>query len=164
MLHRTSITLILAKGDVLLAQNKRPEAEAQFQRAMELDADNDELYVKFGQYFLATQQWKKAEAVYLKFATQKPKSEAPQLLLGEYYTFLGAGSKALEYFKNAVALNPESRQAQHAVTNFYLDNRKWDDAEALISMALKENKKDLIAQVFQGRLLLGQGKSTFSTR
>ncbi len=157
--NSTSVMLILAKGDVLLAQDKRPEAEVQFHRAMKLDADNDELYRKFGQYFLSTQQWKKAEEVYLQFATQKPKGEAPQLLLGEYYTFLGVGSKALEHFKKAVILNPESRPAQHAMTNFYLDNRKWDDAETLVSAALKENKKDLIAQVFQGRLLLGQGKA-----
>ena len=154
-----SIMLILAKADVLLVPGERQEAEAQFQRALELDVENDELYAKFGIYFLATQQWEKTEEVYLKFATQKSMSETPQLLLGEYFTFLGAGSKALEHFKNAAHLNPDSKPSQHAVMNFYLDNRQWDDAETLVSAALQENENDLVARVFQGRLLLGQGKA-----
>ena len=52
--NSTSITLILAKGDLLLLQGKQPEAEAQFQRALDLGADNDAPYAKLGKYYLAT--------------------------------------------------------------------------------------------------------------
>ena len=65
----------------------------------------------------------------------------------------------MEHFQKAVELKPESTSARNAVINFYLDNRKWDDAELLVSAALEQNKNDLLAKVFQGRLLLGQGKS-----
>ena len=107
------------------------------------------LYAKLGQYYLATQKWKEAEAVYQKLANRKPGSEVPQILLGEFYTFLGAGAKALEHFQKAVELNPQSKPARNAVINFYLDNRKWDDAEKkLVSAALEEKSKDLLAQVF----------------
>ena len=97
--------------------------------------------------------------MYQKFSNRKPESETPQILLGEFYTFLGAGAKALEHFQKAVALNPKSKPARNALIHYYLDNRKWDDAEKLISEALEENKNDLLAQVFQARVLLGQRKA-----
>lgn len=50
----------------MLIQGKQPEVEAQFQRALELDANNDVLYVKLGKYYLATKKWKEAEEVYQK--------------------------------------------------------------------------------------------------
>jgi len=157
--HNTSITLILAKGDLLLVQGKQTEAEVQFHRAMELDRDNDALYAKLGTYYLVTQQWKHAEEVYQNFASRKPDSETPQILLGEFYTYFGAGFNALEQFKEAVELNPQSRPARNVLINFYLDNRQWDDAEPLILAVLDKNKKDLLGQVFQARLLLGRGKT-----
>ena len=53
--HNSSSTmLILAKGDLLLVQGKQSEAEALFQRALTLDADNDALYAKLGKYYLVT--------------------------------------------------------------------------------------------------------------
>ena len=157
--HSTSTILILATGDLLLVQGKQAEAEAQFQRALELDADNDALYAKLGKYYLATQKWKQAEEVYKKLGDQKPDSETPQILLGEFYTFVGDGPKALEHLKKAVALNPKSKPARNALINFHLDNRKWADAEKLISAALEKSKNELLVQVFQGRLLLGKGKT-----
>ena len=50
---------MLAKGDLLLIQGKQPETEAQFQQALELDANNDALYVKLGKYYFATKNRKK---------------------------------------------------------------------------------------------------------
>ncbi|MDH5774849.1 MAG: tetratricopeptide repeat protein, partial [Nitrospirota bacterium] len=155
---KDSTTLILAMGDLLLIQGKRSEAEEQYQRALDIDSNNEALYAKLGQYYLGTQQWKKAEEVYQQLANRQPQLETPQMLLGEYYTYMGSGSKALEHFQKAVELKPQSEPARQALINFHLDNQQWDEAEKLIQSSKENSKKNIVQQVFQGRLLLGRGK------
>ena len=102
-----STTLILAKGDFYLLQGKNTEAEAQYQRALEVDPENDGLYVKLARYYQATQKWKETEEVYQRLATRKPASEIPQILLGEFYTFMGDGAKALSAFSKGGGVKPQ---------------------------------------------------------
>jgi tetratricopeptide (TPR) repeat protein len=157
--NRTSTTLYLAKGDLAVLQGKPSDAEAHYQRTLELNPDQDGLYAKLGQFYVATQQWEKAEHLYKKLADRKPQSDTPHLYLGEFYTFMGAGPQALAQFKHALTLNPASVAAQHSLINCYLINRQWKNTKALITSALQDNAHDVLAQVFQARLWLGQGKT-----
>jgi tetratricopeptide (TPR) repeat protein len=152
-----STTLILAKGDLYLLQGKNTEAETQYQRALEIDPENDGFYVKLARYYQATQKWKETEEVYQRLATRKPASEIPEILLGEFYTFMGDGAKALAHFQKGVELNPKSEPARNSLINFHLDNRQWDDAEKLVNSAVETRSKDPMIKVFEARLLLGRG-------
>ena len=125
---------------------------------MELEPENDGLYVKVARYYQATQKWKEVETVYQRLATRKPASEIPQILLGDFFTFMGDGAKALTHYQKGVEFNPKSDQARNSLINFHLDNRQWDDAEKLVKPAVEAKSKDLETQVFEARLLLGRGK------
>ena len=153
-----STTLILAKGDFYLLQGKPAEAEAQYRSALELEPENDGLTVKVAKYYQASQQWKEAEEVYQRLATRKPANEIPQILLGDFYTFMGDGAKALSHFQKGVEINTKSDQARYALINFHLDNRQWDEGEKLLTPVLAAKSKDLVPKVFEARLLLGRGK------
>ncbi|MDR4483501.1 MAG: tetratricopeptide repeat protein [Nitrospirales bacterium] len=152
-----STVLNLAKGDLYLLQGKNTEAEVQYQRVLELDPKNDGLYVKLASYYQATQKWKESEEVYQLLATRNPTSEMPQILLGEFYTFMGDRAKALAHFQSGVELNPKSDPAKHSLINFYLDHQQWDDAENLVKSLSEAKSKNIVTKVFMARLLLGRG-------
>ena len=65
--------------------------------------------------------------------------------------------KRLAHFQKGVELNPKSEPARNSLINFHLDNRQWDDAEKLVKPALETKSKDLVAKVFEARLVLGRG-------
>jgi tetratricopeptide (TPR) repeat protein len=152
-----SPTLILAKGEFYSLQGRNTEAEALFQEVLVLDPENYDYYAKLAGYYQATQKWKEAEEVYQLLATRKPASEIPQILLGEFYTFMGDGSKALAHYQKGVELNPESDPARNSLINFYLDNRQWDDAEKLVKPLLEVRSRSIVTKIFEARLLLGRG-------
>ena len=152
-----SPTLILAKGEFYLLQGRNTEAEALFQEVLVLDPENDGYYVKLAGYYQTTQKWKEAEEVYQRLANHKPASEIPQILLGEFYTFMGDVAKAAVHFQKGVELNPKSDPARNSLINFYLDNQQWHEAEKLLKPLLETKSKSIMTMIFEARLILGRG-------
>ncbi|HYG80685.1 MAG TPA: tetratricopeptide repeat protein, partial [Pyrinomonadaceae bacterium] len=128
-------------ADVLFAQEKRPEALAALNRAIELDPKRVESVIALAKYYIRTNDIAKAEEIYRRAISV---NEASALAHTEYAKFLvqaGRIDQAEAEFRRAVEVEPQNRDARFVLASFYLVNKRLDKAEEAYK-ALAELDRD----------------------
>jgi tetratricopeptide (TPR) repeat protein/peroxiredoxin len=96
------------KGDVLYAQNKKKEAEAEYQKAVRKDAEPFQSAVKYnqlGRLYANSGQYKKARELYDEALTIDPYYIEGTTNKGVTYEKEGKWDKALESYRQALAFD-----------------------------------------------------------
>lgn len=83
-------------------------------------------------------------------AAAEPKNFAVQMKTGDMYAQIGRFDKAIEFYKQGIALKPDDFQANVVIANAYFDSGKYEDAESFYSKALLINPKDINARTDLG--------------
>jgi len=143
-------------GRLYASQARLPEAEAQYRRALSLDA-------KFGPglYNLALLQRSTGKAQDAE-QTFRQLSELPDTNLDYLYAAYlfsnGQRDKAVQEFERLAKKYPGDRPTRTRLVSAYLAVNRPADAESLLNAALKKNPSDVDALVQRGWFYLRIGK------
>ncbi len=128
-------------ADVLFAQEKRQEALAELNRAIELDPKRVESVIALAKYYIRTNDIAKAEEVFRRAVSVNEASALGHIEYAKFLVQAGRRDQAEAEFRRAVEVEPQNRDARFVLASFYLVNKQVDKAEAAYK-ALAELDKD----------------------
>lgn len=132
-------------------------AIAEFERAIELEPQNSDVYQRIGQVYESTGQLSKAEAAFDKAVALDPQFFQPYLALGLFHYNRGEFAKASELFQKAALLGPDEANTHYSLGSTYIDLGKYEDAERELQRAtsIVDNSKSRdalgLAMFYQGK-------------
>jgi tetratricopeptide (TPR) repeat protein len=127
-------------GSVLFAQDKKPEAFAELNRAIEIDPKRVESYLSLARLHALTNDLVTAESIYQR-AISVNGSPLAHYEYGKFLVQIKRLDNAETEFQKAVQADGNNREARFILASFYLVNRRWDKAEEAYK-ALAELDKD----------------------
>lgn len=146
-----------------LAAAGKPEAEQYLRTATKLtptsqpDRGRERAWMALGHVL---EQSDPIEAVnaFRQAAVLDPKNPEPHLLAGAALE-RAKNPEAEQEYQTALALDPHSQDAMTALTNFYMDQHRFADAEALLRKLLVVRPNDASVHFQLGRMLAISGKN-----
>ncbi|HEV8589388.1 MAG TPA: tetratricopeptide repeat protein [Pyrinomonadaceae bacterium] len=137
-------------GSVLFAQDKKQEAFAELNHAVELNPKRVESYLSLARFYLLTNDIATAEATYQRAISVSGGAAMAHYEYGKFLVSAQRFDAAEAEFQKAVQAEPNNREAQFILASFYLVNKQFDKAEVAYK-ALAELDKDKP----EGRSVLG---------
>ncbi len=137
-------------GSVLFAQDKKQEAFAELNHAVDLNPKRVESYLSLARFYVLTNDIATAEATYQRAISVSGGSAMAHYEYGKFLVGAQRMDQAEVEFQKAVQTEPQNREAQFILASFYLVNRQLDKAEAAYK-SLAELDKDKP----EGRSVLG---------
>lgn len=110
--------------------------------------------IEQGKKFFRAEAYKKAEAVFLKVLAGKKEFADVYNMLGVIYHQTGQFSKAIEYFNQALKINPRYTEALINLSVLYNDLGEYKQAKSLIEKSKKvgKNGKEKLDPFIKGKL------------
>lgn len=145
-----------------LAQAGQPDAEQFLRAATKLSPQSNpkegkkQAWMALGQLLQSTKP-DEAAAAYKQAALLDPADAGPRLSAGAALEKTNPPEAEKEY-QQALALAPQSADALTALTNFYMRQRRFSDAEALLRKLVDVHPNDAAAHLQLGRMLAISGK------
>jgi tetratricopeptide (TPR) repeat protein len=137
-------------GSVLFAQDHKPEAFAELNRAIELDPQRVESYLSLARFYAHTKDLVTAEATFQRAIAVNGASALAHYEYGKFLVQLNRLEVAETEFLKAIQVDSNNREARFVLASFYLVNKRFDKAEEAYK-ALAELDKDKP----EGRSVLG---------
>jgi len=128
-------------SSVLYAENKKDEALAELNRAIEIDPKRVPSYLSLARFYTVTNDRAKAEEVYKKAISIDPNSALAHTEYGKFLVQGNRPSEAEAELKKAVEVAPSDHDARVTLAGFYLVNKQFDKAEEAYK-ALADLEKD----------------------
>jgi tetratricopeptide (TPR) repeat protein len=116
-------------GSVLFAQNKKPEAFAELNRAIEINPKRVESYLALARFHALTNDLATAEAIYQRAISVNDGSALAHYEYGKFLSQIQKLDAAEAEFQKAVQVDSNNREARFILASFYLVNRRLDKAE-----------------------------------
>lgn len=116
-------------SSVLFAQDRKDQALAELNQAIELDPSRAESYLSLSRFYLVTNEPAKAEEVFKKAISVNPGSALVHTEYGKYLVQVHRMPEAEAELKKAVEVAPSDRNARFVLASFYLVNKQLDKAE-----------------------------------
>lgn len=141
------------RGRILAAQQKWPESQAMFEKAIELGPDN---FANYRTLLLFFQQQKKIEEVEKLLATMQEKfPDNPQshIMMASLYQGRKQMDKAEQELRKAIALEPDTMAYRLMLLDLYKAQNKLTEAEQELRLFLKEKPDALELQTALADLL-----------
>jgi tetratricopeptide (TPR) repeat protein len=148
----------LELGSVYGQQDKLPEAEDFFKKAIELNPGSDKACSELGWLYRYQGKYSQAEEIFKKAIELNPKNDNAYFGLGILYRDQGNYSQAESMFKKAAALYPENNNACIGLGWLYIDPVNYPRTEYVYKKAVEINKKNEKAYLELGSLYQSQGK------
>jgi serine/threonine-protein kinase len=116
------------------------QAEADFQRAIELEPANGDAWRRLGDTYQHDSQPKRALEAYSKAIEVEPDYYKNYMLLGGFYFVNGDYDEAIVQYKKTVELAPNLAEAHYRLATPYLNTGRYEDAdrELKVSIGLQE--------------------------
>ena len=141
-----------------------PEAEADFQKALQLRPNEDARYVLFltrGILHFEQREWERAAADFKSAMALKPEQYNAYLNLAQVYLAQGQSEEAAGQVRAALRLRPPSQ----VVAAYHLErgrsllrDRKYEDADRACAAALELSPHQPLPHEVRGRALLALGR------
>lgn len=128
-------------GSVLFAQDKKTEAFAELNRAVDLNPQRVESYLSLARFYVQTKDMATAEATYQRAISVSGGSALAHYEYGKFLVWNNRLDVAEAQFQSAVQAEPANREARFILASFYLVNKRLDKAEEAYK-ALAEIDKD----------------------
>jgi tetratricopeptide (TPR) repeat protein len=116
-------------GSVLFAQDKKTEAFAELNRAIEIDPKRVESYLALARFHSLTNDLATAEAIYQRAIAVNDGSALAHYEYGKFLSQIQRVDAAEAEFQKAVQVDGNNREARFILASFYLVNRRLDKAE-----------------------------------
>ncbi len=137
-------------GSVLFQQDKKPEAFAELNRAIEIDPKRVESYLSLARFYALTNDKATAEATFQRAIGVNQSSALAHYEYAKFLVQTNRVDAAENEFNLAVQVDPNNREARFVLASFYLVNKRYAKAEDAYK-ALAELDKDKP----EGRSVLG---------
>lgn len=137
-------------GSVLFQQDKKPEAFAELNRAVDLDPQRVESYLSLARFYALTNDMTTAESTFQRAIAVKNSSALAHYEYAKFLVQTNRVDAAENEFQVAVQAEPANREARFVLASFYLVNKRYAKAEDAYK-ALAELDKDKP----EGRSVLG---------
>jgi tetratricopeptide (TPR) repeat protein len=131
--------LYASAGLVQFARGDRKAAEAMFRTAIEVAPKSVQARLSLAGFMWADKRLPEAEALLKEAVALDPKNLSANLAFGRFLTANRRGAEAEPYFK-AIAETTGTHQAQMALADFYLGQRRQDEAASILE-ALAANRE-----------------------
>ena len=128
-------------GSVLFAQDHKPEAFAELNRAIEIDPKRVESYLSLARFHAQSNDPTTAESIYQRAISVNGSSALAHYEYGKFLVQSKRLDNAETEFQKAVQVDEANREARFILASFYLVNRQFPKAEAAYK-ALAELDKD----------------------
>ena len=119
---------ILMAG-VLFAQQKKDQAFAELNRAIEIDPKRVESYLSMAKFYLANRELQKAEELFLRAISVNANSPVAHTEYGKFLSQSNRPAEAEAELRKAVEVGPTDRNARFVLSSYYLVTRQYDKAE-----------------------------------
>jgi len=133
-----------------------------FKKAIGLNSENDETYVRLGLTYQERGKLSQAEDSFKKALELNPKNDDAYVRLGEFYRDNGNPKQIENSLKKALELNPKNDNAYVGLGWFYEKQNKYSQAEDSLKKAIGLNPENDEAYFRLGMIYLNQGKVTQS--
>lgn len=107
-----SINTVLNLASVLHKQGKDNEAITYYKKAETMNANNEIVLMKLGEYYLDTNNNSKALDYFTRSLNINPNNSNTNCLVGDLYIKTKEKEKAIDYYKKALEINPNNADAQ----------------------------------------------------
>jgi tetratricopeptide (TPR) repeat protein len=149
--------MLLVNGSRMLARGKHNTALPLLQEAYEMDPDHPDAALNLGGAYILAGKFSRAIPVLEKLSEQEPANAMLWINLGAAY--LGNPvlaldrhqQKAIEAFRQALALDPEAPSAAYNIGLIYRDRGELDEAITWFREALRSNPDDGDAHMLLAR-------------
>jgi FimV-like protein len=111
-------------GLVALMDNRTEDAEAAFQKAIELDPADASGYEQLARLYAKTGRLNEAVTTYEKAIKARPEDPNLHYFLGTLYSFGGAQDKAIECYENAIKYGPDLAYPKNDLAYIYAESGK----------------------------------------
>ena len=128
-------------GSVLFAQDHKPDAFAELNRAIEIDPKRAESYLSLARFHSLTNDLATAESIYQRAISVNSSSPLAHYEYGKFLVQIKRLDNAETEFQKAVQADGNNREARFILASFYLVNRQIAKAEEAYK-ALAELDKD----------------------
>lgn len=146
----------LVMGRFYLVTRRYPEAEAQFRRAIALDAGYASAWMDLGMLLFHENRAADAAPVFRQLAAFPEKTYHPVYAL--YLLETGQRDLAIAELERLAKQDPADRAARTRLVKMYLLAGRRADAERILSHAIAANSKDADALLQRSEMFLAAGK------
>jgi tetratricopeptide (TPR) repeat protein len=116
-------------GSVLFAQDRKPEAFAELNRAIELDPKRLESYLSLARFYALTKDLPTAESTFQRAISVNSAAALPHYEYAKFLVQTGRADAAEAEFIKATQVEPANREARFVLASFYLVNKRFEKAE-----------------------------------
>jgi tetratricopeptide (TPR) repeat protein len=111
-------------GLVALMDNRAEDAEADFQKAIELDPSDAAGYEQLARFYAKTGRLNEAVDTYEDAIKARPEDPNLHYFLGTLYSFGGAQDKAIERYEDAIKYGPDLAYPKNDLAYIYAESGK----------------------------------------
>ncbi|MDP2939556.1 MAG: tetratricopeptide repeat protein [Candidatus Omnitrophota bacterium] len=115
-----NITQYIREGWQLSAQDKLNEAEASFQKAVDLDPENKEALLGLGKTFMYLDKNNDAEKVFNKLLRLSPNDTVVMMFLAKTYAQNGRYKDSIDLYQKALRVDPKNKGIKIGLAEAYL--------------------------------------------
>jgi tetratricopeptide (TPR) repeat protein len=108
-------------GLLALAEQRGPDAEAAFQRAIELDPGDLQAYERLASYYGSTGRLEDAAGVYERAVAARPEEARFHHFLGVLNELAGHSDKAMKNYEDAIRYGPDLVEAKNNLAYLYAE-------------------------------------------
>lgn len=129
-------------GGVLFAQKQGEKAQAELNRAIELNPARVESYLSLARFYIITNELPKAEETYKRSIVVNGASALAHTEYGKFLVQADRKAEAEAELRKAVEVEPSNRNSWFVLASYYQVTKQWDQAETTYK-ALAELDKDM---------------------
>ncbi|MCU0521796.1 MAG: tetratricopeptide repeat protein, partial [Anaerolineae bacterium] len=133
------------------------EAIAAYQRALDLDVNQTELYLELARLMIYNGKPERGLEMARQALARQPESARAWALLGLAYDWLGLTGQAVAYCQKAVELDPTLPEAYAYLAEATIDDGQWSAANEAIATALRLDATNVDVLRNQAYVLENQG-------
>jgi tetratricopeptide (TPR) repeat protein len=138
-------------GATFVQQLNETAARQEFNRALQIEPNNEDALEELAQLDLADHQFAVAQARVQQIIAKNPQQAFPQILLAKIYLAEGQTNQAESALSTASAL-PQGASANLLLAQLYFYSKQDQKALDTLNLALQNNPKDIAALMLAGMI------------
>lgn len=146
------------QGSIFAAKNNFENSVSSFKRAYELSPSDVQPMVALVRTYLRAGKIKDALAFMKSVVATSPNNTDAQLLLAQLYGQAGEKDAAQQAFLEVIQREPKSLAAYQNLFSFYLAEKRYDEADKLVTQGLTAVPNDFGLRLSRAALLEVSGK------